>query len=105
LSRERAVAWTLETVSSHLHLPSQLAEVALTQLTTSGLLCATRTEGPGYRYAPVNPLLEQTVERLAHEYEVHPIHVIKQMNANAIQRVRKDALRTFADAFLLKKDE
>ena len=51
--------------------------------------------------------IDATIEALARVYEERRLDVIKRMTANAIERVRTAAIRTFSDAFLLrrKKDD
>jgi hypothetical protein len=49
--------------------------------------------------------LEMTIARLATVYAARPIEIIRLMTSNAIERVRTAALRTFVDAFVLRKDK
>ena len=55
-----------------------------------------------YRYAPAEPGMMAVVDRLAALYVQQRLEVIRQMSANAIDRLRTSAARTFADAFLLR---
>lgn len=44
------------------------------------------------------------MSRLASVYTSRPIDIMRLMSANAIERVRTAALRTFAEAFVIRKD-
>ncbi len=98
--------WTAEALSSRLRIPASLVVAALDELQTARLVEA-RPLGAArqYAYVPQSPHAEATLGRLVQAYREHPIPVLKQMSANAIERVRTAALRTFADAFILRKDK
>jgi len=98
--------WTVEALSARLRIPASMALLALDELQTDGFVGA---RGPGlekqYAYVAQSNHVEATLERLVTAYREHPIPILKQMSANAIERVRTAALRTFADAFILRKDK
>lgn len=98
--------WTVEALSARLRIPASLALLALDELQTAGFVQA-RALGAEKQYAYVaqSSHVEATLERLVQAYREHPISILKQMSANAIERVRTAALRTFADAFILRKDK
>lgn len=103
---DRATTWTEEALSARLHLASSLVGAALERLKAAGFLEEHR-HGSERRYAYLgqSDTLEATINRLAAAYREYPIPIIKLMSANAIERLRTSALRTFADAFILKKDK
>ena len=106
LRTERDHPWTVEALTVPLRIPASLASLALDELQRAGFVQA---RAPGaekqYVYVAQSDPVEATLNRLAQAYREHPIPILKQMSANAIERVRTAALRTFADAFLLRKDK
>lgn len=98
--------WTAEALSARLRIPVSLAVAALDELQTVRLVEA-RPLGAErqYAYVPQSDRVEAALGSLAQAYREHPIPILKQMTANAIERVRTAALRTFADAFILRKDK
>lgn len=97
--------WTVDALSARLRIPASLVLLALDALQTAGFVNA-RPFGAEKQYACVaqTDYVEATLARLVQAYREHPIPILKQMSANAIERVRTAALRTFADAFILRKD-
>lgn len=94
--------WTAADVAAALRIDAAVAAATLTALSAQRLLA--RAEGaspPRYRYAPVDSALAGGIDKLAQAYAEMRLEVVKQMSANAIERVRSSAARTFADAFLL----
>jgi hypothetical protein len=60
-----------------------------------------------FRYGHERTDVDATVGALVRAYDQNRLEIVKLMNANAIQRLRNAALKTFADAFILggkKKD-
>lgn len=106
LRTERDHPWTVEALTVPFRIPASLASLALDELQRAGFLEAralgARTQ---YVYVAQSDHVEATLQSLAQAYREHPIPILKQMSANAIERVRTAALRTFADAFLLSKDK
>lgn len=94
--------WDAAEVARRSRLPLDDAEEVLGKLAAAGLL--QRTEGGGrYRYAPSDAAVAGVVERLAGLYATRPLEVVKVMSGNAIERLRTAAMRTFSDAFLLRR--
>jgi hypothetical protein len=106
LRADRGTSWTEETLSPRLHLAASLVRAALDGLDSAGFVEA-RVHGSERRYSYLcqNDNVEATIGRLAAAYREYPIPIIKLMSANAIERLRTAALRTFADAFILRKDK
>lgn len=96
--------WTMERISSRLSITQVLTEAALTSLEATRLVesSGSRPERH-FRAAAGIPALDETIRRLASAYATQPIEIIKLMSAHAIERVRTAALRTFVDAFVLRK--
>jgi predicted transcriptional regulator len=108
LRAERGVAWTGEALSARLRISSTLVSEALAKLQSGGFVVASTAEAPGgptHAYRVQADDLEATIERLSQAYKEQPMPIIKLMCANSIERVRTAALRTFADAFILRKDK
>jgi biotin operon repressor len=108
LRAERGVAWSGEALSARLRISSTLVSEALAKLQSGGFVVASTAEaagGPTHAYRVQAADLEATIERLSQAYKEQPMPIIKLMCANSIERVRTAALRTFADAFILRKDK
>ena len=98
--------WTREALGARLRIPEALVIEALTALGSAGFVGSLTQDGrKGYAYRIHRAEVEATVARLARAYKDQPMSVIKLMSANAIERVRTAALRTFAEAFILRKDK
>jgi hypothetical protein len=63
-----------------------------------GFVARNAAEPPGFRYAPRDPELAPSLDRIMELYRENPLEVMALMNANSIERVKSAALRTFADA-------
>jgi len=105
LRREPAREWSEAQLCSSLSIPAQTAGSALADLRAASLISSVPDRQPPlYRYAAAGTT-DSTIARLAQEFSENPVEVVRFMTAGAIARVRTSALRTFADAFLLKKDK
>jgi predicted transcriptional regulator len=103
---DSGACWTAETLSTRLHIPASLLQAALDGLESAGFLQVQQQSGAKrHAYLCQSDTVEATIDRLAAAYRENPIPIIKLMSANAIERLRTSALRTFADAFILKKDK
>ena len=89
-------------LAERLRIDESSVMAALEELTAHHLLQRTGGTPALYRYAPADARLGIIVERLALLYDAQRLEVIRQMSANAIERLRSSAARTFADAFLLR---
>src|SRR5665213_1412496 len=106
LLRRQNTGWTVQRLSSHLKISPSLTEAAVADLLSRGLVDSPL--GPSqvrYTGGSRGPELEVTIARLADVYAARPIEIIRLMTANAIERVRTAALRTFVDAFVLRRDK
>jgi len=101
--------WTQETLSARLKMPdspAQAAQAALDGLEANGFVKAQADGGAKrYSYLRQSDNVEATISRLAAAYREYPIPVIKQMSADAIERLRTAALHRFVEAFVVRKDK
>lgn len=100
--------WTAAQLASELRLPESAVLAALEALIVRHLALQTSDAPPlQYQYRLQAPEAEETVVELAAIYAHNRVEVLMQISSNAIERVRRGALRTFSDAFRLpgrKKD-
>lgn len=89
-------------LAEQLRIDDSSVAAALEALTAHRLLEKQPGPQPAYRYAPAEVDAAAMVDRLAALYTEQRLEVIRQMSANAIERLRSSAARTFADAFLLR---
>ena len=103
---DKVASWTEETLCERLRSAVSLVQAALERLKSAGLVEARAHEGAKhYSYLCQSDDVEATISRLAAAYRENPIPIIKIMSANSLERLRTAALRTFADAFILRKDK
>ena len=91
--------WTPEEVARSIYTVPAGATRRLEQLVQMGLVSSNGAPDPAYRYAPTRPALAAQVDALAAAYRVQRVAVI-----NLIYNAPPDPLRSFADAFKLRKD-
>ena len=105
LLRREGSEWTAQDLCPRLKISLPLTEAALSALHSRGLLQSSVGPGAPY-YRPMSRAdgFDETMSRLASVYASQPIQIIRLMSANAIERVRTAALRTFVDAFVFRKD-
>jgi len=93
-------AWTAAEVAQHLRIDPAWAAGQLGELVGRGL-AAPATDAPyAFRYAPTPPALDGTVSQLVKDYAERRVTVITMIFSKPV-----DKLRTFADAFRLRKDK
>lgn len=94
--------WSAQALAAHFKLPTASISAALSVLVTHGLVVPTpELMEPKYRYA--SGVHDPAVEALVHAYQEQPLSVIRLLAEQSIERIRADALRAFADAFLFRK--
>lgn len=91
--------WTPEAVAQSIYTVPAGATRRLEQLVAMGLASSNDAADPAYRYAPSRPALAAQVDALAEAYRRARVAVI-----NLIYNKPPDPLRSFADAFKLRKD-
>lgn len=96
--------WSVESVSQQARLSPELAAASLEGLTSSQLIrqVASPTERV-YRFAPASAALAQAVDALATAYEERRAAVMSFMSTMAIERLRSQTMRAFADSFVFGK--
>ncbi|HEX4025662.1 MAG TPA: hypothetical protein VHX52_13315 [Steroidobacteraceae bacterium] len=103
-----AQGWSVAAVAVALRIDAASAASALDELVSQRLAAPqTGPLGPEFHYAAGQSGAGDSVDRLAQAYSEQRLEVVKQMSANAIDRVRSSAARTFSDAFIFrrKKDD
>lgn len=95
--------WAAESIAARLNIPADAASLALESLAAHKLLVF-EPKGPdvAWRYDPAQPLHARVVD-LAQCHAAKRIVVIGFMSANALERVRTAGLKTFAEAFRLRR--
>jgi hypothetical protein len=89
---------TQAAVAQAIGFPPAVTLRALEQLCTRGTISCSALEPAEYRFEPTSAT-RAMFERVFRQYNANPLGLMKFMTANAIERVRTAALRTFADAF------
>jgi hypothetical protein len=105
LQREPSHPWTTDSLGTQLHIaPSALGD-ALIALRSRRLL-ESSLKGSEEHYRLVADVAgNETLGRIATLYTENAVEIIKLMSADSIERIRTAALRTFADAFVFRKDK
>jgi hypothetical protein len=88
--------WTAESVARELRVSPLSAGDRLEDLTHDALVA--RVQGEEYRYAPETAALDEAVKGLATAYTERRVTVINLIFSKPV-----DKIRTFADAFRLRK--
>jgi hypothetical protein len=92
-------SWTAESVARELRISALSADDRLKDMARSGLLAKVQGSEVEYRYAPSHQLGE-VVAGLATAYAERRVTVINLIFSKPI-----DKIRTFADAFRLRRDD
>jgi len=102
LHKDAARAWSAEAVARELRVSHISAGDRLKELMRAGILVRVEGagSGPEYRYAPESPKLEESVSGLEKAYSERRVTVINLIFSKPV-----DKIRTFADAFRLRKDD
>jgi DNA-binding IclR family transcriptional regulator len=105
LQRESVGPWNARALAARLHLPAPLLHEALGALRSRKLVDRwfDGTE-ECYRLA-ADMAANETLASLATLYASHAVEIIKLMSTHSIERIRTAALRSFADAFVFRKDK
>jgi hypothetical protein len=97
--------WTAGECATQLGIPESLVAIALDDLVGRQLAERRPETVACYRYAPGSLELDYKSNLLARHYQQNRFEIVKLMSANAIERLRTSALRTFAEAFVIRRDE
>ncbi len=91
--------WTADEVSRQVFTVPAAAIASLEGLVGQGLAASDGAANPVYRFAPATPELERQVAALAAAYRQSRVAVIQLVFARP-----SDPLRSFADAFRMRRD-
>ena len=100
LRSRRDREWTPEEVSRSLYTTAEMAGEQLSELHARELVTRKENSGVRFQYRPATADLEAQVARLETMYRERRVAVI-----TAIYSQPLDKVRTFADAFRLRKDK
>jgi predicted ArsR family transcriptional regulator len=104
LHNETLSPWTADLLGERLGIAGDALSEPLGALQNRHLV-ESSTVGAEERYQLSAEVAgSELLGRLATLYASHTIGIIKVMNSNSIDRIRTAALRSFADAFLFRKD-
>ncbi len=104
LQRDASRPWTSGDVARALSIDGANARIALQRLVQDGVVEETTVRGsPHTCYRGPREAFRALVSALSDAFEHHKIDVIAAMNRNALERMRTDALRVFADAFVIRR--
>ena len=92
-------AWTALEVAEALHMAPESTAMRLFLLASSGLIVFEPAGVPRYRYVPANPASDRLMHELVEAYGQNRAEVLSAIGAS----VESDPIRSFADAFKLKK--
>jgi hypothetical protein len=98
MRRAPGAVWTVDALVHELRASTGAVDASLASLIAAGLV-ATRDTGV-YTYAPRSPSLDELVAALAELYAHKPIAVMQ-----AIFSSPTDKIRSFADAFIFKREK
>lgn len=90
--------WNAESVARELRISPLSAGERLEDLTYDGFLARADGSEAGYRYGPESAALDAAVRGLASAYPTRRVTVINLIFSKPV-----DKIRTFADAFRLRK--
>ena len=94
-----ATAWNEIEVALMTKFPLAGTREALRRLSSRGLLSASGSEPPAYRFSITDPAVREGLTRIITEYRSEPLKVMGMMTTNAIEKVRTAAIKTFAECF------
>jgi hypothetical protein len=94
-------AWTADELAPEVQASPEVVAQDLTALQSRGLIALEQgATGPVWRHGPHTPELEARLGRFLQLYRERPVSMIK-----AVYNRPDDVLRSFADAFRLRKKE
>ncbi|HET7437075.1 MAG TPA: hypothetical protein VFN10_20360 [Thermoanaerobaculia bacterium] len=98
LRADAARSWTAPEVAAALDMPPESAAMRLFLIASTGLVTFEASGIPRYRYAPADAQTEALLDELASVYPAH-----RNTIAAMLGGAPADPIRSFADAFKLKK--
>jgi hypothetical protein len=100
LYQQQGRTWSAEAVARELRIAAISAGERLEDLVRTGLLAREDGDPVEYRYTPGNSTLDAAVGGLATAYSERRVTVINLIFSKPVDRIR-----TFADAFRLRRDD
>ncbi|MGH7822689.1 MAG: hypothetical protein ACREQ9_23270 [Candidatus Binatia bacterium] len=100
LRRENETEWDAERLSRELRIDRASVETCLAELGAGGLVARVGSAAAAYRYQPSSAALDQAVALLDEAYMNRRVAVISLIYAKPQEKVK-----SFADAFRLRKDD
>jgi hypothetical protein len=101
LDEDRGREWRADEIASQVQTTPELAHAHLAALQGRGVLTCVQREGGVYcRYGPHSAELEGQLQRLLELYRQRPVTMIRMVYA-----LPPSPLRTFSDAFRLRKEQ
>lgn len=98
LRRERERSWTAPEVAAALATAPESAAMRLFLLASAGVIVFEASSIPRYRYSISDPELEDLLAELEKVYDADRNQIL-----DVVDTGRRDPVRSFADAFKLKK--
>jgi hypothetical protein len=99
LLRDPSRSWTASEVSGELGMAPESAAMRLFLLASQGLILFEPSGIPRYRYAGADETTDRLLQEMASNYATNRAEVLRAIDA----RTDADPIRSFADAFKLKK--
>ena len=100
LQAQQQRAWSAAEIAHELRIDPAWTSGQLQDLAAAGLLAASSGTPPAYRYAPRTAELDDAVAGLASAYAARRVTVIGMIFSKPL-----DKIRSFADAFRIRKDK
>lgn len=97
LLRSRADAWSRRELAGRLYLPDARVDALVRELCSEHLA---RADGDAVAYAPADAGIAALVDELAGTYSRHVVAVTELIHSGLERKAR-----SFADAFMLRRDE
>ena len=95
--------WSVEQLAAESRLPAATVQSDLSALIAQQLVVSVPDVRCEAKYGYASGVHDATVQRLMQAYADQPISVMRSLAEQSIERIRADALRAFADAFLFRK--
>lgn len=99
LQAEPGRQWSAADIAAELRVDAAWVASQLDELCRRGILICQRGTIPRYQYGPADPATAAAVATLAALYATHRVSIISMIFSKPVDR-----LRSFADAFRLRKD-
>jgi DNA-binding HxlR family transcriptional regulator len=93
-------SWTATEIDAELRINQEWVASQLGELCRCGLLRCTQDGAPTYQYGPTDPKVASAITALASWHATHRVAIISMIYSKPA-----DKLRSFADAFRLRKDK